>query len=229
MVHAIQIGLSAAKATFVPSVVLWLLAAASVLVYYGQTEVSRLLDGFTAFQSEYGWPVVFSTRAFFCGVLPGIFLVAMKSIRPARPLFVVVVQILWCGIWGLVVDWFYCMQDVLFGPSHDIATVLLKTFVDQFPWTVLVVSPINSVFYFWMGRDFSLERLRQDWPNGSFFRSVMLPNLIVNWCVWIPVTIAVFFFPAPLRVHLSGLVSSFWFLMCIQIGTLSNRQGDSVT
>ena len=222
MKRAVQIGWHSARANLIPAVVLWLMAASAVWAYYRLPGVSRAFDEFVGFQNRWGWPVVFGLRAFFCGALPGVFLLTLKSIRPKRPLTVVVIQILWCGAWGVVCDWFYGVQDILFGSGYDAVTVLAKTFVDQFPWTILVISPVNSAFYFWMGRDFSLKRLREDWPHGAFFRNVMLPNLIANWCVWIPVTVAVFLFPAPLRVHVSGFVSAFWFLLCLQVGARSN-------
>ena len=47
---------------------------------------------------------------------------------------------------------------------------------------------------------------------------MVLPNLIPNWIVWIPVSLAVFSFPYALQIHVNGLVCTFWTLMCLQIG-----------
>ena len=56
-----------------------------------------------------------------------------------------------------------------------------------------------------------------DWPR-LFFRRMVMPNLIPNWIVWIPVSLAVFSFPFPLQIHVNGIVCTFWTLMCLQIG-----------
>ena len=75
-----------------------------------------------------------------------------------------------------------------------------------------------DAFYFWVGRGFSLRRTREEWPSGRFWRTLVLPFLFANWCVWVPVTIVVFLFPLPLRVHIVGFASAFWTLMCLRMG-----------
>ena len=49
------------------------------------------------FQLRHGWQAAFADRLVFTGLLPGIFLCSMKSIRPRHPLAVITVQSLWCG------------------------------------------------------------------------------------------------------------------------------------
>ena len=88
---------------------------------------------------------------------------------------------------------------------------------DQFVWTVAVIAPANSVFFYWVGHDFSLVRARREWPR-PFYRRMVLPNLIPNWIVWIPVAIVTFSFPFSLQIHVNGIVCTFWTLMCVQIG-----------
>ena len=71
--------------------------------------------------------------------------------------------------------------------------------------------------FFWVGRDFSLARVRREW-KGPFFRRIVLPNLVSNWIVWIPLVTVVFLFPFSLQIFVNGIVCSFWTLMCLQIG-----------
>lgn len=215
---ALRIGLASARANLVPIVILWGLGVAAVAAYYWIADFRAALDPVFRWRTEYGWKVVFPMRAFFCGVLPGIFLLSMGSLRPRHPILTLIAQVVWCGAWGVLCDWFYAVQDLLFGAGYGVGTIVQKTLVDQFPWTVLVVAPPNAVFYFWLGRDMSLARCRREWPKGGFLAEILFQNLVCNWIVWIPLTLAVFCFPQPLRVWVSGIASAFWFLMSLQIG-----------
>ena len=213
-----KVGWEAAKANRLPMLALWFFAVVSVVGYYTVPCVAAAFKPLIEFQLRHGWLAAFANRLVFTGLLPGLFLCSMKSIRPRHPLAVVVVQSLWCGIWGVVCDKMYVFVDWIFGGGTDVLSVALKTLFDQLPWTVLVIAPSNAAFYFWVGRDFSLRRTREDWPSGAFWRTLVLPFLFANWCVWVPVTIAVFLFPLPLRVHVVGFASAFWTLMCICLG-----------
>ena len=69
----------------------------------------------------------------------------------------------------------------------------------------------------WIGRGFSFRRTHAEWPR-HFYRELVAPNLVSNWCVWFPVQFTVFMFPLDLQIHMNGLVCAFWTLMCLQIG-----------
>lgn len=92
---------------------------------------------------------------------------------------------------------------------------------DQFVYTVLFASIVNSAFNFILSRDLSPARVRADWP-ASFVRQIWGPNLLANWVVWFPAMFLIYIFPRPLQTHISGLVGCFWTLLCIQIGMRSS-------
>ena len=100
------------------------------------------------------------------------------------------------------------------------AVILAKTAVDQFVWNVFLVTPSVSTFYFWIACGYSFARMQRDWPK-DWIRGLILPNLFANWCVWIPVVAAVYAFPRPLQIQVSGFATAFWVLMCLKIGALS--------
>ncbi len=120
-------------------------------------------------------------------------------------------------MFGVACSGLYRFLVQAFGDGTDWQTVIAKTIVDQFGWTVLVVAPANAIFFLWVGRDFSLARMRKEWRRPFFLRMI-LPNLISNWIVWIPLVAVVFLFPFPLQILINGIVCSFWTLMCLQIG-----------
>lgn len=212
-----NIGWSSVKANAVPMVVLWGLSALLVALYYGLPSVSAALQVTGEWQSAHRLVGALMSRVVFCGLVPGVFMLAQASLRPRRAWLTVFATTVWNVVWAVPFDVFYHLQTAMFGEGGTLQTLVCKLVVDQFVWTVCLVSPANALFFRWQGADFSLASLRlvdvcRDW------RMVFLPNLVANWCVWIPTTLAVYVFPTDLQIHVSGLIGSFWILLCLELG-----------
>lgn len=208
------------RANRVPMVVLWGLAGVTLALYHFVPAVAESFSPLLEWEQTYGWRAAVVNRVVFTGIVPGVFLLSIRELRPQHPFVTLALQVAWCGMWGVLCDCMYVWVDCWFGAGMDTITVVLKVLFDQLPWTILVVMPANAVFYFWLGRDFSIRRMRTEWPK-SFWREQILPMLLANWCVWIPVSAAVFLFPLPLRVHLNGFAAAFWTLACLHLGSRS--------
>ena len=219
---SVRIGWESVKANAVPALVLWTMAGALVAGYYGSDRVRSAMEPVERRLVELGvWGGCISL-AFYLGVLPGVFFIFVKSLRPERPFATCVAQSAWNGLLGVLCTYFFLLQDGIFGTGRDFGTLACKTALDQFVWTAFVIAPLNAVFYFWVSRGFSFVRVRGDWPKG-FFRNLVLPNLLMNWLIGIPNNFAVYAFPAALRVQVIGLLGAFWVLVCLQIGRRSGR------
>ena len=221
LARPLRIGWNSVRANAVPMAVLWGASLLAVVLYSASPTVAGAFEPLRIWELTYGWRAAVVNRVVFTGIVPGVFLLAMRSIRPRYPLVKLVLQCIWCGLWGVLCDCLYVGIDILFGSGTDFATVAAKVLFDQLPWTVLVVMPANALFYFWLGRDFSFRRTKAEWPK-SFWTERFLPMLLVNWCVWVPVSVAVFLFPLPLRVHVNGFAASFWTLACLHLGSRSD-------
>jgi hypothetical protein len=217
VVDSLRIGWESAKANRLPMVILWTLAAVLSVSYRFAPPVAEMLRPLAEMQAKWGPLAGAANQIFFCGVVPGLFMLLVKSIRPDRALAKFALQTLWSGMWGAVYFWFYALQARMFGAGHEWQTLLAKTAFDQFAWTPLVAVPLNGAFYLWMGSGFSFATLANRLRSG-FVRTVVLPNLVSSWCVWIPIVAAVYAFPGELQVQVLGLVCSFWSLMCLEIG-----------
>jgi hypothetical protein len=189
--------------------VLWAVSVATVVAYYALPAVPAALDPLARWQRESGWLAAFLNRVVFCGLVPAVFIVCVKSLRPKHVAAVIAVQTAWSGICGIVSDCMFSFNAYLFGTGVDFATLCVKTAVCQFAWSPLFFVPLGSVVYFWIGRDFSPGRFRREMPS-QFYYGLVLPNLLANWALWIPVTFAIHMFPTPLQIQLSGLASA-WF------------------
>lgn len=212
-----RIGLESARVNVVPMVVLWSLAVAIVLGYYFVPGVGERMAPIARWQERWGVWAALVNQVFFSGVVPTVFIFTVRDIRTNHSVIKAILQICWSGMWGVLCWAFFAMQGKWFGVGHDLGTLILKTAVDQFAWTVLLVSPLSSVFYLWLGCDFSLATTVSRCKTG-FVRNVMLPNLVSGWCVWIPVIFTVYAFPIDLQIQIHGLVCALWTLLCRQIG-----------
>ena len=211
------VGWEAVKKNRLPMVVLWVVSVALVFAYYTLPTFSDALEPLARWQRESGWRAAFLNRVIFCGLIPGVFIVCVKSLRPKYVGAVIAVQTVWSGICGVVSDCMFSLNAQLFGTGVDFFTLCVKTAICQFVWTPLFFAPLGAIIYFWMGRDFSIPRFRRERPP-RFYYGLVLPNLLVNWVLWIPVTFAIHTFPTPLQVQLSGLVSSLFSLLLLSIG-----------
>ena len=217
----LRIGWESARANAVPAAALWLFALCLVLAHRFVPAASAALESVRSWQETYGWRAVVASRIVFNGLVPGAFLLCVRSIRPRRPFVTIFAQTVFGCAFGLFCDAFFRLQSAWFGTG--IPALLLKTAVDQFVWTVLVISPINALFFFWASRDFSFERTRLEWPRDGVVRELVMPNLVANWFVFIPVALTTYLFPLDLQIHVNGLVGAFWTLLCLQIGARSGR------
>lgn len=213
MQNPLRIGWRSVGANVVPMVVLWIAAVALVTAYYRLPVVASALEPLMKWQRDCGWSAAFLNRVFFCGIVPGLFLVSGWTARPKRVGLVVLAYSLWGGAFGILCDCFFRIQSDLFGTGTDVWTLARKTAVDQFVWNALVCTPAGALFFPWVDRDFKRGR----WKGlRSFVFVGCLSILVSNWMVWIPVMVAVYAFPLPLQVQLVGLASSFWMLVALR-------------
>ena len=205
------------KANAVPMVMLWGAAVAVVTGYFSIPLVPRVLEPLAVWQTECGWVASFLNRFFFCGVLPGVFILTMKSLRAPHPFWVIFAQTMLSGVCGIVSGWMFELHALWFGTGIDLTTILVKTLVYQFGWVVLFFMPVGAVTYFWIGRDFSFRRVKEEWPR-HFVRAVLIPNLVANWGVWLPLSLVIHLFPTPLQIQLTGLANAFLSLVLLTLG-----------
>lgn len=214
--NPLTIGLESVRTNVGPIGILWASAAASVLSYYLVPGVATALRPVGAWQERAGWMAAFTNCALFCGVLPYVVYVCKGRSRSRRPFLTAALQSLWSGTCGIACNWFFGLQSAWFGNGHDVRTLLMKTAVDQFVWTVLVMSPATSFFHALLGR--WVERSRMTISFRAYLRFDYLPNLITGWCIWIPAIFAVYAFPLVLQVQVLGFVSASWVVVCREIG-----------
>lgn len=218
---ALVVGLHSVRANVVPMAVLWLAAVALVLSYHAVPSVAAVLEPLARWQTASGWAAAFLNRVVFCGLLPGVFMVTVPSIRPPRVGWVVLTYCLWGGLWGVITDGFFTLQQAVFGAGADFVTLTAKTLVDQFVWNVVICTPVNALFFAWVSRDFK-SGPPIVWRR--FLGEACLPMLVSNWIVFVPVTAVTYAFPLALQIQLGGFVGAFWMLVALRAAAVAGRR-----
>ena len=218
--NSLRIGAESVRATVVPMLVLWAAAVGVSLSYCCVPAFASAVEPLQQWLCDRDWLGAFLAAAFFCGLLPGVFQFAQRTLRPRRPMLTVLAQAILFGFEGVLCYGFYRMQAAWFGDCASFPVLVKKMLVDQFVWTPLVIVPVNATLFFWIARDLSLARVRGEWPK-SWFGNILLPNLCSHWCVNVIPNLALYAFPPALQIQLVGLLCAFWTLMCFQVALRS--------
>ncbi len=132
--------------------------------------------------------------------------------RPTRGDFIHVVLLF--ALFGVMVDFLYLFQDVIFGPSDSWRIVAAKILFDQYIYTMFIAAPMSVSWFAWRRHGYSFRNVAALWSPGWFYRSV-LPIVFSGSFFWIPVLACVYSLPAPLRFPLFLFANSAWALLLV--------------
>ena len=204
---------AALKQNLLPGLVLQFFALAIVLVYFFAPASQPVYAWLGVLKHHYGFAYAFLATAFFGGLIPFVYLYLTNSLDKARSLLgLLVFYLVFWGIRGIEVDFFYQLQGDWFGYENTIKTIALKTAVDQFIYSTFWAAPSITIVYLWVENDFNF---RAWWAalDCKFF-GVKIPTVILsNWIVWIPAVSIVYSMPQDLQIPLFNLVLCFWVLL----------------
>lgn len=203
----------ALKQNLIPGLVLQLFAVVIVLSYFYLPQVHYFFAKLTELRQTYGVVFVFASTALFGGFIPFLYLWFSSSFKKNQSIGLVgVFYLLFWGIKGVEVSFFYELQGYLFGYENNLATIAVKTAVDQFIYSALWAVPSISIAYLWMENSFNLKQTQLH-INKHLFTKVIPVVVLSNWMVWIPAVSIVYLMPADLQIMLFNLVLCFWVLM----------------
>lgn len=208
--HAI---LSALKKNLFPGLVLQVFAVSILLIYFfvpASTSVFALLG---ELKQTYGFGYSFIATALFGGLIPFLYLWLSKSLAPSRNVLgLLVFYVIFWGLKGMEVDFFYRLQADWFGTGNDAKTIVTKMAVDQFLYSALWAAPSITIVYLWMESNWSFIEAKKAMTKEFF--CVKIPTVILsNWLVWIPAVCVVYAMPGELQIPLFNLVLCFWVLL----------------
>jgi hypothetical protein len=210
-------GLRSARANLVPGLVLQAFALAVVLGYYFHaptrdafTELAHLRD------SMGNWfGVVFT--GLFGGLIP---LLYLKSVPATRALFTWkqggALTLFW-SYKGVEIGLWYAFQARFIGTGTDAITITLKALIDQFIYCPIWAIPTTAIFYLWCSTHFNHRAVLADLRAPRWYARTVLPMLLANLGVWLPLVFIIYALPTPLQLPLQNIVLCFFTLMLAHI------------
>lgn len=109
---------------------------------------------------------------------------------------------------GIIVDLLYRTQARILGDSTQLHIVITKVAIDQFLYSPLISAPLTVWFYTW--KNSGSPPPFQQILHPAHYRRHVLPVLIANWAVWIPVVSIVYCLPQPLQIPMFALALTLW-------------------
>lgn len=206
-------GLRSARANVWPGFVLQAAALAMVLAYYRHEPTRVALGEIAHLRERIGVAFSMASTGFFGGLLPVIYLRSRAATRSHMTLAQGAVFTAFWTYKGLEVDVFYRLLARFVGEGNDVATIAIKTAIDQFVYCPLLAVPATVVVYEWALAGFDGSRIAADMRTPGWVRRRVLPVLISNVGVWLPTACIIYSLPTPLQLPLQNLVLCFFTLL----------------
>ncbi|GAA5484275.1 hypothetical protein Hsar01_03517 [Haloferula sargassicola] len=205
-------GVRAARANLVPGLVVQLTMVGLLVSYDVYPTFREALGHLAETKVRWGWIYSGLSGAVAGGVLPEllrIFVFQKGRLRRSN-LSELGFAIPFWAVMGIAVDFFYRGQALMFGDEAKPSVVIPQVLVDQFLFTPFYANPVTVWLYGWKNRGYR-------WPERAFtlgfFREKMLPALIANWGVWIPIVCVIYTLPEPVQIPMFSLALSMWVML----------------
>jgi len=209
-------GLAAARQNLIPGLILQVTLVAILLGWWLSPDVREVFERIAQMKTRYGYAYSFLAGAVASGVLPeALKIAAFQRGKFQRDNAVsLVFGILFWGMFGVLVDAFYRFQGVLFGTGTSFATVASKAALDMLVFTPLVSSPLVTIAYAWKHAGFRSSAIRL---SPAFYRDRIVPVLIPNWALWVPIICVIYAMPPGLQIPIWAVAMAFWTLLLATI------------
>lgn len=209
-----MVGVRAAKANFLPALVVQGAMIGLLIAYYQFEPTIELLNQLAGLKQRLGYKFTVASAILAAAIMPEILriLFFQKGRLQQRNLGNVLFAGPFWAVMSVTVDHFYQLRGRIFGPQVDVPTVAIKVVIDQFVYTAFFATPVTCVLYDWKRFGYRFRELFMEIDRG-YYRRVVFPVVITNWAVWIPLISVVYSLPGSLQIPLFSLALCMWVLL----------------
>lgn len=222
VLRSLRLGSAAARANFVPALLVQALMGALVVSYFYLPAAKPIFGVLTDWNVHGGLLFSFVAMGITVGGLTEIFGVYLhKNGRwTGEDLANMSFNFVIFGLLGVMNSVFYQLQAHWFGAGRSLGILAAKTLVDQFLYTPFLSNPIQTLAFLWKSEQFSfrrtVEKMRQ---FRQFYALTVLPVLVSNWLFWIPMVVLIYCFPTSLQLPLGILACAIWSMLLTALVT----------
>ena len=207
-------GIRAARANFIPALIVQGIMLALVLGYYFYPPTTRWLGYLGDLKEKWGYGYSAIASIVAGAFIPEIMrILVFQKGRIFRTNFSNLLFTIpfWCCT-GMIVDLFYRSQAEWFGTEVTFKVVATKVLVDQFLYNPLFAGPSGAWCYDWKNSGYSFKNLGR-FLTWKYYRDVIVPILFATWGVWIPVVAILYSLPSLLQIPLFALALAMWVIL----------------
>ncbi len=210
--ESIKDALNAIRANFKAALLLWIMAAAVLLLYFNVNSVKLWMNNLSLIKIQYGYLFSFVSTSFFGAVVPAMLKVVTGMAKANGSVKKVFFFMLMWGLKGIEVDLLYRFQALLFGTDNAIPTLMKKLFVDQMIYVTVWALPSIVALLLLAECNFNVNMWFAELKNRFYYRKV-LPVLFPNWLIWAPSAFMIYMLPPSLQIPMQNMVLCFWVII----------------
>ncbi len=207
-------GIRAARANFIPALIVQGIMLALVLCYYFYPPTTQWLNQLAELKEAWGYGYSAAASVIAGGFIPEIMrvLVIQKGKVLRTNFSNLLFTIPFWGVSGMIVDLFYRSQAEWFGAEITFGVVATKVAVDQFVFNPIWAGPSGAWCYDWKNSGYSFKNLGR-FLTWKYYRDVIVPILFATWGVWIPIVSILYSLPSLLQIPLFALALAMWVIL----------------
>jgi hypothetical protein len=217
-------GVRAAKANVLPALAIQFVMLAMLLAYLYHPPAAGVFNQLAELKQRTGYFYT-SVSAMIAGaIIPELLRIFFfqKGRFQRRNLSNLAFTLPFWGSICITVDLFYQLQARMFGSGVDFQTVAIKVLVDQLGYTAFFATPMTCILYDWRHQGYRARTLLRVF-RPDYYRDAVLPTLITNWAVWVPLISIIYCLPLSLQVPFFSLALSLWVLLYTWMSESRNR------
>ena len=210
----LTIGWEAVRANALPAFIIQGLMLAVLIGYYLHPGFAGLLHQLADVKRTYGVAFVILATVLAGSILPELSIVLLFQrghVRAENLRNIVFTAPVWAFA-GITVDLMYRGLAACLGDQATVGVVAAKICIDQFVYNVFFAAPYTVIAYEWKNSGFSFAALRGCF-TFDYYKEKIVPTLLANWAVWIPLIGMIYSLPLALQFPLFSLALTFWVLL----------------
>ena len=210
-------GWRAGRANLAPGVVLWLIGSALVLAYYYHAPTHAALEHLTELHARMGLTFSLVGTMVCGGLLPILYLRRDPAVRGDYRLKNCVLLLAFWAYKGVEVELWYRVLAHVVGADNSVRTIVIKGALDQFLYSPFFAVPLTVLVFSFNHAGLRFAPVLADIRAGHWYRRHVLPTIVANAALWIPMVCLVYALPLPLQTLLFDLALCFCILLVAHI------------
>ena len=210
-------GWRAGRANLAPGLALWAVGAALVFAYYHHAPTHSALERLTDLHARMGLMFSFVGTMLCGGLLPVLYLRLDPAVRADYQLKNCLFLLGFWGYKGVEIELWYRVLAHFIGADNSVRTIAITGALDQFVYSPFFAVPLTVLVFSFNHAGLRFAPVIADLRAGGWYRRHVLPTVVANAALWIPMVCLVYALPLALQTLLFDLGLCYCILLVVHI------------